>query len=154
MKEVNPTPLFDPDSEDECPDPTDNMEMNDNKNTTTPHAGNITPVLLSSPGSLPSELCNFYPLSQCASNIQEHRNNIRMDNNNTPHQEGITPALWQNTVASARTVVLFHHNPISPLFKVGDKRPAQGGDEEHRKQMQERCKKPNAHQCENHSALR
>jgi len=150
MKEVNPTPLFDPNSEDECPDPTDDMEMDDDENATA-HAGNITPVPLSSPSSLPSELRNsnnslfnppleIRPLPRRASNTQERRNDIGKDNDGTPHQESTTPALQQNTAASAGAVVLFCHNPISPLFKVGDKRPAQGEDEEHRKQTQERRK--------------
>lgn len=72
---------------------------------------------------------------------------VEMDNDErgTFHAGDITPvplsmpAPQQNTAASAGTVVLFHRNPDSPLFKVGNKRPAQeeGEDEEHRKQKEE-----------------
>jgi hypothetical protein len=51
--------------------------------------------------------------------------------------ESIMPAPQQNTAASA-AVVLFRRNPDNPLFKIGNKRPAQEEDEEHRKQKDEK----------------
>jgi hypothetical protein len=46
-----------------------------------------------------------------------------------------------STAASSGTAFLFHRNPDSPLFRVGDKRPAQQEeDEADRKQKEERRK--------------
>jgi hypothetical protein len=145
--EESTTPLFDRDSsEEEYLDPTDDMEM-DNDESGASHAGDITPVPLSLSTLLPSEhrdsdhpLLPIRPLPRRAFDTQERRSDIGMDNNSTSHPDNITPAPQPNTAASAGTVVLFHRNPDSPLFKVGDKRPAQAGDEEHRKQKDQKHK--------------
>jgi hypothetical protein len=145
---VNIAPLFNPDSEDECEeylDPTDDVEMDNNERSTS-CARDGTPVPLSLPSSHLSENCDplldlpleIRPLPRRASNTQEHRHDMGIvDNNGT---SGITLAPQQNTGGSVGTVVLFHRNPDSPLFKVGDKRPAQAENEEHRKQKDERRK--------------
>ena len=136
MKEstVNPSPLFDPNSEEEYLDPTDDVEMNNESDTS--HAGDITPVPQFLPNLLPSEHREILPLPRHASNIQAHRTNMGMVSNDTL---SIMPVPQPNTAAHG-TVVLFRRNPDSPLFKVGDKRPTQEEDEEHRKQKDERRK--------------
>jgi hypothetical protein len=65
------------------------------------------------------------------------KDDVEMDNNSTSRPEGIMPAPQQNAAACAGSVVPFRPNPDSPLFKVGDKRPAQDENEEHRKQKEE-----------------
>ena len=118
---VNPVPPDTENSEEEYQevqeylDPTGNVEM-DNHERGTFLAGDITPAPLSLPSLLPSE----------------HPNS-----NNPP--ESIMPAPQQNTAASAGTVALFRRNLDSPLFKIGNKRPAQE-EEDHRKQMDEKRK--------------
>jgi hypothetical protein len=109
----------------------------------TSQAGNITPVPQSLPSLLHSEhgntdnpLLGIRPLPRSAF---KRRKDVEMDNNGTSHPESILPGPQQNAAASAGTVVLFCRKPDSPLFKVGDKRPAQE-DEEHRKQKDERHK--------------
>jgi hypothetical protein len=136
------------DSEDEYPDPTDDIEMDDDESVIS-HAGNTTPVPLFLPDFLTSELRNsdnspfnppleIRPLPRRASNTQERRNDPGINDDGTSHQESITPAPQQHTAASAGTVVLFRSNPDSPLFKVGNKRPAQDEDEGHRRQKDEK----------------
>jgi hypothetical protein len=147
---VNVAPLFHPDSEDECEEYlglTDDVEMDNNERSTSrDRARDVTPVPLSLPSSLLSENrdplvdlpLEIRPPPRRASNTQEHRHDMGIvDNNGT---SGITLAPQQNTGGSAGTVVLFHHNPDSPLFQVGDKRPAQAENDEHRKQKYERRK--------------
>ena len=139
MKEntVNPDPHFNPDSsEDEYVEaleeylvPRDDVEM-ENHESGTFHA-DITPVPLSLPSSLPFEHRNSdNPLFNTRTEIcplprhtQEPRND---DNDSTSRPENNMPATQQNTAAD------------SPLFKVGNKRPAQEEEELHRKRNQTR----------------
>lgn len=146
---AKPAPLFNPDSEEECEnhlDPMDDVEMNDKESGTFRAREDETPVLLSFTSSLFSKdrdpLLNLpfeiRPLPRRTSYAQDQRNKMeRVDNNGT---SSITLAPQHHASGSAGTVVLFHRNPDSPLFKVGDKRPAQAQDEEHRKQEDARRK--------------
>lgn len=102
-----------------------------------PHAENITPVL---PGSTATGEVISRPLSQDASNTQEHRNNTEMDNSDgNSRPESIMPAPPQNTGAGAGTVALFCQNSDSPPFKLRSKRPVDE-DEEDRNQKEEEPK--------------
>jgi len=123
MKEI--IPLFNPDSADE-----DDVEMNDDESG-TPYVENITPVPKgnATAGEVvlfrhisDNPLLKSGPFPQRASNIQEHRNDTEMDNNDgASHPESITAAPPQSTDVGAGTVALFHRNPDSPLFKHGTK---------------------------------
>jgi hypothetical protein len=132
-------PLFSPDGEEEYLDPGD-VEMDDDESD-TPHAENNTPELPESTatGEVTLFRCISRPLPQYASNTQEHRNNMEMDNNDgNSHSESIMPAPPQNTGACAGTVVLFRQIPDSPLFKIGSKRPVDEDEEDRNRKEEER----------------